>query len=711
MPHLQLPLLAFFLFCSCLLNGQANWTALQGPGGMAGPAPEMSANGTLFRLRKLFNQVEVSADMGDTWVSRNLPLPGQFSVPDFEMQPNGEVYAHYDQQLFHFRQDIQDWEPVTGFEGSLDALTDHQNRLWKLLQDGSLLYTANLGGSFTQVLPDVPYNAMLALHNDGHNLLVLPDAPDDKVFHFTGSGQKQQVFFNVNNFHVEWVKYNPYSNAVYLFSNDGPNALKRSLDGGLTWSNLTLPNAQPTNGVRDVQFTQTGEVWLVDGLSVFVSNNEGDSWMPLNSLSVAGEMRISADGQKVFSRVAECGQQVFYTSLNHGANWTDKSDVFNEPTVYRILKGNNQRLYAESCRRNGVDYSTDEGLNWQQVLIPVANGTFSPQTICKTPGGVLLAPGNNVIYKSVDSGNSWQTIGFNPFPIAPYHRIISGADGTLYVLTNADGGFYSTDLGNSWQQMQVPPDFINIFFNGYHFHPNGHLYRGTQFSIYRFMPEFDLFMEVDLPPGSFSYAFTVTSTGRLIVIMVTVDAFILQKMYVSDDEGETFQEVGNPPAFINGTAFMMSGSGVVLLKIDQQYYRSLDDGLTWTPFFTDTDLPASPECFYFSADNYLYAGLVGETVHRTAEKVVSVKETKKLATWKVFPNPADGVLQVEIPAQGMSQYHIYDALGRQVQYQGGLSGKSGLQLIEIDRLERGVYLLECLDEKGGTVSRSTFIKQ
>lgn len=707
--------LLILLLLAQYVPAQLSWTALNGPTGLKSQTLSVSANGIVFLNRNNVHQFDISFDNGDTWEAQDLTLntfPFSFKVLQL---PNDQTYVLLNDRVNRFRQNNKDWEHLPGFDESKQIWFDSQNRLWRTLADGQLGYSTNDGNDFTTVFSDVASSTKLAMYNDAHNLMVIQEAPNNLVYHFTTAGQKQLLSFTANNFNVEWVKYNPYSGTAYMKTNDYLNYIKKSTDGGISWSTVSFPADFPGEYVSDLLFTQSGETWAVNGVAALISTNEGGSWTPLppispNDLYHSGTLAISANGQKVFYYVAGCGAQGFYRSLDHGAVWTDLTSKFQYPDITDIIKTSDGALYAEACRKFNVEVSTNEGLSWQTLTIPTANGPFAPVSICKSPQGTLFVPGNQVVYRSQNNGTSWDTLDFDLFPLNPYHKMSVGLDGSVYLFHNQQGAGYSMDNGESWTPMEVSNDFIYDLYFGDQFHPNGNFYRSGQYIMQKFIPGINLLEYILMPGGWYIEAFAVTGTGRLLV-MTTDPILFSQILYYSDDEGQSFQEAGPLPEW-SSPAKLISGPGMVLLRLNGNYYRSLDDGITWEIYFATSALPSSINCLYFSPDNYLYAGLYSEVIHRTGEKVVAVQEPSAQGQIeKYYPNPVTDLLFLELSAAGVVQYSIYDALGRVSLHKTIQTGAQGSLMLDTQNLATGVYFIEIHNETGGLIGRNTFFKR
>jgi hypothetical protein len=95
-------------------------------------------------------------------------------------------------------------------------------------------------------------------------------------------------------------------------------------------------------------------------------------------------------------------------------------------------------------------------------------------------------------------------------------------------------------------------------------------------------------------------------------------------------------------------------------------------------------------------------GSVCDTLGIEEGVTVGMDETPpERASLKVFPNPANSVLNVEIPENGVSlHYKIYDVLGREMQ-------NAILKTqISLKNLQNGIYFFHIFDKNGGGAYRA-----
>ncbi len=140
----------------------------------------------------------------------------------------------------------------------------------------------------------------------------------------------------------------------------------------------------------------------------------------------------------------------FVKSTNSGGSWSliGKGLPGRFGNVLAIDPMSSSTLYAES--RNILFKSANGGKRWQETGLgetPVQSVTFDPRT-----PSTVYATGVG-IFKSTDSGETWQTIE-NNLPFALVGRLLIDPANPSIIYTSS---FKSTDGGRNWQAIAIAP--------------------------------------------------------------------------------------------------------------------------------------------------------------------------------------------------------------------------------------------------------------
>lgn len=110
-------------------------------------------------------------------------------------------------------------------------------------------------------------------------------------------------------------------------------------------------------------------------------------------------------------------------------------------------------------RKNGLWRSTDYGVTWRQVSsFPVKNGASSGAGISFVTYGkagsktiyVGVGDSSTSLYRSTDSGRTWQAVAGQPTGQLPHHGVVSG-DGSLYLTYSNSTGPMDATAGSVWK--------------------------------------------------------------------------------------------------------------------------------------------------------------------------------------------------------------------------------------------------------------------
>ncbi|HEX2787147.1 MAG TPA: T9SS type A sorting domain-containing protein [Ignavibacteria bacterium] len=194
-----------------------------------------------------------------------------------------------------------------------------------------------------------------------------------------------------------------------------------------------------------------------DGM--LISSNNGATWQldPVNGTFGTGIFDAVVSGNNIIA-YANTGA-VVYASTNNGDNWFGVTGL---PTNFGIINyfyNDGSTLYAGA--RNGLFYSTNNGLNW---IYPANNGLPSnpdgskPMTSMIKTDNKIIGGCLNKLFVSTDNGNNWTQAGTlelsgsfsNFFAMEKYNSVI--LTGIRYVGTSGGpyGVYYDRNTNYNW---------------------------------------------------------------------------------------------------------------------------------------------------------------------------------------------------------------------------------------------------------------------
>jgi photosystem II stability/assembly factor-like uncharacterized protein len=217
---------------------------------------------------------------------------------------------------------------------------------------------------------------------------------------------------------VTAVPYSPWGRATWVLLAFALPLLAlpfaRPSAAGERWQRVAaLPAPSP---VRRIVAAAPGDPTLyaiVEHWGVFRSEDGGRVWMPANRLPCDRQGRIHVDALAL----APADPRVAVATIEGAIGW---------PAVYK---------------------TGDGGLSWvaRRGLPPL-----DPEAIATGPNGMVYAGSSDRIFRSSDHGDTWLEAGHRPTRSRTMTMAVDGASATLYVGTDEDGLWLTSDQGLSW---------------------------------------------------------------------------------------------------------------------------------------------------------------------------------------------------------------------------------------------------------------------
>ncbi|PYS46203.1 MAG: hypothetical protein DMG13_30485, partial [Acidobacteria bacterium] len=295
-------------------------------------------------------------------------------------------------------------------------------------------------------------------------LAVDPSAP--ALYAGTGAGVSKStdggtswnaVNSGLTNMIVSCLTMDPLNPAT-LYAGTNSGGVFKSTDGGMTWTainegltnmNVTALAIDPLNPATLYAGTAPFDAETDDGGGVFRSTNGGMNWTAVNSgLTTVFVSTLTIDRSKPKTLYAGTDVGVF-KSADGGSSWTAINGGLTSVEVYALTidPSNPATLYAGIGGGDvGVVRSTNAGANWSAINsgLPALASVLALAIDRSSPTTVYAGTFGAGIFKSTDTGTSWQPTGASVTPSSQSSFAISNRGGVSWT---SSGSSASTNVG------------------------------------------------------------------------------------------------------------------------------------------------------------------------------------------------------------------------------------------------------------------------
>jgi photosystem II stability/assembly factor-like uncharacterized protein len=310
------------------------------------------------------------------------------------------------------------------------------------------------------------YYFPLIIHNDAPPVWTSRGLPDLTIIQVAISAQEPEIIYAV----------------VDTAQTTTITALYRSTDNGLTW----LPSSDDISGriqslfVHPMTPTMLLVGTLTGGGGVYRSDDSGQHWIAAGLdpfiRVVAAHPTIPTLWLAASYNPLIFGSAYAYRTENAGGNWETVIPTTTVVDSFAFDLEDLNRVYA--CALSGFLSSQDAGLTW-------SSGGFDRCSELVThpySHTVMYAISGNHVLTTKDRGLSWVQIligeySYRAFALDPTNPIV------MYTATS-DMLFKSTDTGASWQKIPLSPKMAFSYIEDLAVSPSGDLYLGTDQGVW-----------------------------------------------------------------------------------------------------------------------------------------------------------------------------------------------------------------------------------
>ena len=537
-------------------------------------------------------------------------------------------------------------------------------------------------------------------------------------------------------------------NDIYVCSIYG---VYKSSNDGSTWApaNTSLTNTW----VISLAVVGNNIIAGTRGGGVFKSVNDGGSWSPINygigSTDVI--LGLGVNGNSVYASI---GTGVLYKTTDY-INWSPVSVGNTTPTTTYFsafyssgsafyLGSHDYDGYGECLPLNacGIYKTIDDGTTFKHIGLtdyPVSvlevsgnnifGGTHDNSgnsyrislfktteadsiwayniggftgnniTALKSNGAVMYLfddeSGSSAVFRSTNNGNNWSNTGldasynqFSSFAIAG--SLIYAADNSPY--SSSTHVFVSSDNGVTWNSLGtgLPSSTFNS---------NSLAIKGTTIFL---ASDNGIFKNT---VGQNSWTAVNNGLTNMVVKAIIVSGTTI---YAGTQGGGIFKSVNDGglwtdantgiPLFTNVTCFASSTSNV-FAGTDNGVFVSSNAGGSWDN--VNTGLTDTSITVMTASANYLWAGTTSQGVWRRAlDQIVTGTENPMIkSSFKVFPNPANNNIKIEIPQSNYATDNlisIFNSIGSLVWQE---TTSDAFVNVDLHSFPKGIYVVKIFNNE------------
>ncbi|MCC7437373.1 MAG: T9SS type A sorting domain-containing protein [Armatimonadetes bacterium] len=350
--------------------------------------------------------------------------------------------------------------------------------------------------------------------------------------------------------------------------------LLRSDNGGKDWNTITT--GLPESVYHRLSMAPDGILYATNTKGeVYHSTDQGDTWKLVTPMPLpypVGGIWFGRDGiMFAMTTTTDIG---LVRSIDSGKSWHPIAGTMTGLHLQSVLRDKKNRLITATSR--SLYISNDDGQTWDRsaVMYPKGNPLEVSSIATLADGMIAIATRTLGVLYSTDGVNGWElrNSGFR----TPFEQIINDMfafdNKTLYVTTNS-GLFRSIDTVQTWQKIGFSGFAVQIMAAS----TSNVLYTATAIPGNTFWRSIDSGWSWD----------SVAAIARIEDIATLSDSIVFiatqHGLFRSEQQGEGLERCAISTSDTNFIAVAVNIHGPVLAATGNTIYRSTDRGQTWEP--------------------------------------------------------------------------------------------------------------------------------
>ncbi|SRR5579883_478906 len=234
----------------------------------------------------------------------------------------------------------------------------------------------------------------------------------------------------------------------------------RTGDNGITWNQVNTPFAPSNLQVTGFAFRNALQGWCTLRMpnnasgAVWTTTDGGLNWISVYNSTALVSIAYCPTTNAL---VASCWGASAVQSFDLGVTWSTVALPFQDGATFSGANGVIGILSAPTPL-----YTSNGGRSWYPTS-GLSVETWSPYGLPNSNIFFAAAEKTRQVFRSMDGGATWASTYTFPTGVVPT-GCIHGNMSALFVQTNTNGFYYSTDLGNSWYNVCGPLNSLDTRF-------------------------------------------------------------------------------------------------------------------------------------------------------------------------------------------------------------------------------------------------------
>ena len=403
-----------------------NWSYLPNNGLPTNNTEDILIKGDSLYVGTNCGGIFLSTDFGTNWTSMNNGLSG-LGLCIYKLHRKGNyMFTATASGVFRSLDNGNTWlpTPITSLSTDLSSNTTY------IFAAASYGYkrSSNNGASWVNI--NLPINNLpcISIQASGSNVYA---GTYGGFYRSSNNGSSWSV--TNEGLNTSWCRSMTENDSYFFTGTYG--GLFKTLDAGENW--IKINTGLPTIGATAIASNNSTLFASFPGYGVYISQNNGESWSPMNNGLTSSTNCLEANGIYTY---AGTSNGVFRSS-NNSNTWVQINTGLSDLGIRNIAVSGSKLLVATN---SGVFVSFNNGDSWTLSNNGLTNTNINAVAIINTT--TFAATNGGGIFRSSNNGANWISVS-NGFP--GNNALELATKGSIIFAKGIDI-FYSSNLGSTW---------------------------------------------------------------------------------------------------------------------------------------------------------------------------------------------------------------------------------------------------------------------